>query len=256
MLEEKEKHIEERISIIGSFIIHILVLVLFLLVTVEVKTEIPEYSVVELADVSEIKKVESKPQVIQKTLPAKKELVELPKRSFNDLEKPEIPYKVNKKIGIIEEKSSLLDKLPPVDELKKEPVRKIKDLIKPEKKEKDLEGLRISNRILKESITPEPEMPLKSAESFSIDWMAGTRVKISGDIPKYPEGINKEVTIKIKFFVLPDGTVGDMIPLEKGESTLENLCMEALKKWRFNKLESIAPQVKQEGVITFKFQLK
>jgi len=260
-LEEKEKHTEERISIVGSFIIHVLVFVLFIIVSVEVQTEIPEYSVVDLADITALEEEIPEP-VVQEEEPQpaqtqpEKELVELPKRNFTDLEKPEVPFRTNEKILAEDEKITAGEKITPSEELQREPVRKIEDLMPQEKKETSLENLGVGERFSDPNLEQRPQAPPINRERYSIEWMAGTRVKVSGEVPRYPEGINKEVTIKIRFFVLPDGTVGDMIPVEKGERILEDICMRALKQWRFNKLESLAPQVRQQGVITFRFELR
>ncbi|MGH2568206.1 MAG: hypothetical protein ACRDGA_07700, partial [Bacteroidota bacterium] len=44
--------------------------------------------------------------------------------------------------------------------------------------------------------------------SYSVQWLdGGTRRRISGDLPKYPEGVNVEAQIKILTVVMPDGMV-------------------------------------------------
>jgi len=261
MMEEEEKHTEERLSIIGSFIIHVLIFVLFILVTVQVQTEIPEFSVVDLMDIASLDEEEPSPVVEEpKTQPVQpqpeKELVELPKRNFQDLERSEVPIQKREKLDVQEEKIEAADKIAPPNEIERERTNRIDDLLNQEKRETDLKNLGIGERIADPSTELKPEAPFRSMERFSIEWMAGTRIKISGELPRYPEGINKEVTIKVRFFVKPDGTVGDMMPDTKGERELEDICMRMLKQWRFSKLGSLAPQVEQEGVITFRFQLR
>ena len=93
-------------------------------------------------------------------------------------------------------------------------------------------------------------------KSFSIEWFGAERERISGKLPEFPEGVKKEGVVKIKFFVKPDGTVGEIIPVLKADSKLENASLNALKNWRFSSLGNEAPQVDQQGVITFIFKLK
>ena len=92
--------------------------------------------------------------------------------------------------------------------------------------------------------------------SFSIEWFGTEREKYSGELPGFPEGVTTGGTIKIRFYVKPDGTVGRMIPEVKADSRFENSALKALKNWKFSKLDSQAPQVEQQGVITFVFKLK
>ena len=94
------------------------------------------------------------------------------------------------------------------------------------------------------------------ARSFSIEWTGGDREKLRGDLPSYPQGLNKSAIIGIRFFVLPDGTVGRMIPLQKGVAALESLTLQALKNWRFNPLPSNAPQIQQQGIVNFIFRVE
>jgi TonB family protein len=68
--------------------------------------------------------------------------------------------------------------------------------------------------------------------------------------------VQREAIIKIKFTVLPNGLVGSAILLQKGDTKLENLTLEAFKTWRLNPLPSYASQVAQSGVITFRFKLR
>jgi TonB family protein len=114
------------------------------------------------------------------------------------------------------------------------------------------------------SAGPRPEGPTINAtpltgtsqQPFEILWEGPSREILSGPLPEYPPGISKEVKIRLEFQVLPNGTVGLMSPVAKGETTLENIAMEALKNWRFNPLDSSQPQVIQSAVITFVFKLE
>ena len=89
--------------------------------------------------------------------------------------------------------------------------------------------------------------------------------KISGEIakrgilwkklPKYPKGLQKEVALRFKFLVLPDGSVRSIIPLQKGDPRLEKITITALYKWKFAPLPPSSQEI-QEGVITFIYKLE
>jgi len=62
--------------------------------------------------------------------------------------------------------------------------------------------------------------------------------------------------IELKFWVLPDGSVGQVIPVKRGNALLEREMMVYLKKWRFNPLPPYLPQEKQWGTIPIKYLIK
>ncbi|PID27906.1 MAG: hypothetical protein CSB55_06915 [Candidatus Cloacimonadota bacterium] len=72
-------------------------------------------------------------------------------------------------------------------------------------------------------------------------------------LPEYPQGIHKNVTVKIKFEVTPDGKVVFPVVLKKADPLLEKTATESLKKWRFSRTSI---QKNQTGYITFVFKLK
>lgn len=82
------------------------------------------------------------------------------------------------------------------------------------------------------------------------------RAILSSYYPTYPKNIQVEVRIELKFWVLPDGTVSRVIPIKRGEGTLENLAIAAMKKWLFEPLPKYAKQEIQWGVISLVFKLK
>jgi hypothetical protein len=91
---------------------------------------------------------------------------------------------------------------------------------------------------------------------FEISWESGTREILASPLPKFPESVKKSVVLKFRIQVMPDGTVRNIVPLQKGEATLETLTKQVLKQWLFNSLEKSAPQQSQYGVVTFRFVLK
>ena len=91
---------------------------------------------------------------------------------------------------------------------------------------------------------------------FKIEGRAAFRTLISSSNPKFPEGLQQEATVKIKFTVLPNGLIGNMIPIIKGNEVLERVALNTFKQWRFNALPANVPQVPEHGTITFRFLLK
>jgi TonB family protein len=66
---------------------------------------------------------------------------------------------------------------------------------------------------------------------------------------------NEEAVITIRFEVNPDGSLGRVIPMRKMNPELEREVMRTLRSWRFSRLPSGAPQETQWGTITFRFVL-
>lgn len=96
-----------------------------------------------------------------------------------------------------------------------------------------------------------------SGFGYDIDWGGGGRRRIySYQIPDYPSGANKELDIKIRFTILPDGSVGRIFLLSKGDTRMENSAVNSLRQWRFEPLRSQQPQVEQSAVIVFPFRLQ
>lgn len=92
-------------------------------------------------------------------------------------------------------------------------------------------------------------------QPFTIEGKAAERTIVNKTIPEYPENLQKEAIIKIRFTVLPDGRVGQVIPVQKDYPKLEDITIQALKQWRFNALPPGAPQTSVQGVITFRYVL-
>jgi TonB family protein len=71
---------------------------------------------------------------------------------------------------------------------------------------------------------------------------------------QFPEvELDVEVTIRLKFWVLPDGTVADVVPLQRGDVRLERAAIEYLKNWRFTPVPRDQPQVWGILPITYTF---
>jgi TonB family protein len=66
--------------------------------------------------------------------------------------------------------------------------------------------------------------------------------------------LDMEVEIRLKFWVLPDGTVGEVTPLQRGDARLERAAIQYLKSWRFTPVSQDAPEVWGIIPIKYKFQ--
>lgn len=84
----------------------------------------------------------------------------------------------------------------------------------------------------------------------------GTRKIYSYVIPAYPEGVNKEIDIRLKFTIKPDGTVGSIFLLSKADTRLENAAINSLWQWRFEPLNANQVQGDQTAVIVFPYRLQ
>ena len=92
---------------------------------------------------------------------------------------------------------------------------------------------------------------------FDINWGGkGIRKIYSYSLPQYPEGVKKEVDIKLQFTILPDGTIGTIIPKIKADTKLENAAINSLRQWRFEALDGSQKQVEQTAVIIFPYRLQ
>ncbi len=70
-----------------------------------------------------------------------------------------------------------------------------------------------------------------------IDWGGGGgRVVLNKVLPNFPNNVKSSSQIVLQFKVLADGTVVNVIPIQKADPELEEAAIKALKKWRFNPL--------------------
>jgi outer membrane biosynthesis protein TonB len=92
---------------------------------------------------------------------------------------------------------------------------------------------------------------------YDIDWGGqGQRKIYSYSLPAYPEGVEKEIDIRLKFSILPDGTVGTIIPITKADTRLEDAAINSLRQWRFEPLDPSQKQTEQTAVIVFPYRLQ
>ncbi len=92
---------------------------------------------------------------------------------------------------------------------------------------------------------------------FEIDFGGkGMRKIYSYSLPEYPEGVSKEIDVKLKFTILADGTVGKILPLIKADTRLELAAINSLRQWRFEPITENGKAVQQNAVIVFPFRLQ
>lgn len=97
----------------------------------------------------------------------------------------------------------------------------------------------------------------KGSLGFDIDWGGlGTRKIYSYILPDYPEGVQKEIDIRLRFTIKPDGTVGSVTLLTKADTRLEQAAINSLWQWRFEPLPQNIKQVNQAAVIVFPYRLR
>jgi TonB family protein len=92
-----------------------------------------------------------------------------------------------------------------------------------------------------------------SGDGYGLSFgVGGNRSVLYKELPQYPNGVNTNVQIKLKFVVQPNGAVGTIIAMQRGEPALERAATNALRKWKFN---PIAKNEEMEGYITFTFKV-
>jgi len=112
----------------------------------------------------------------------------------------------------------------------------------------------------KDATTPKPAQQGQGNKTtgpggFDIDFGGmGSRKVLNYTVPAYPPGVNKQIDIRLRFTIMPDGSVGSVIPLIKADATLENSAIQALRKWRFEPLRN--GTATQTAIIVFPYRLK
>ncbi len=206
-----------NISYLISFALHLILAFLFYLISFQIEPDESEFVQLGFGTFGK----NSKPSVISK------------KNLKN--EKP----KENKKKNIEVPKAKNIDEndVTPVVEKKKE---------KPEKKEK--KEKKEGKEILGEE---------EGNYGFAIDFGGKGRRKIySYSLPAYPEGVSKEIDVKLRFTILPDGSVTNIFPLIKADARLEMAAINSLRQWRFEPLPSTQKQTAQNAIIVFPYRLR
>ena len=96
-----------------------------------------------------------------------------------------------------------------------------------------------------------------SGVGYDVQWTGGgSRKKLSGNLPQYPEGTNVAAQVRIRASVTPLGLVSAVQPTQKANTALEEAAMRELKLWRFEPLPAAVPQIDQDCIVTFLFKLR
>ncbi|MBI5208172.1 MAG: energy transducer TonB, partial [Candidatus Firestonebacteria bacterium] len=97
------------------------------------------------------------------------------------------------------------------------------------------------------------EEPLPISQYSSLGGTIGNRQVLHE--PKSPEiELDKDIEIEVKFFVLPNGRVREVIPVIKGDTHLESIAIQYMKSWIFVPLPKNVEQVEQWGKLKIKFK--
>lgn len=245
---------------VGSILLHVFLAVIFLLYEVNVSVGEPEFLEVTWGSVSTTNTATlpraSLPGSDGSTISAHRpnqRPVDLPERTFAGPDEI-LPVRAARKLDA--EEKSTTSRTPPADNSKGRKER-IAGLGVGEKERTPVPGSGdYSGDITDPLASGMLGSDVGSSVSVSMQWSdGGTRKKISGDLPEYPDGVNVEAQIKIETAVLPDGSVKSLKPAQKGNTRLEEAAMRAVRLWRFEPLRASVPQNEQECVITFNFRL-
>ncbi|MBW2037996.1 MAG: hypothetical protein JRI46_00120 [Deltaproteobacteria bacterium] len=98
-------------------------------------------------------------------------------------------------------------------------------------------------------------LPLPETVKLGIKGPAASRKVIY--IPPPPKvKVSVAADVLLKFWVIPNGTVGKVIPLVKGGATVDLAAIKYIKRYRFNPLPKDVPQVEMWGVISVRSVLR
>ncbi len=265
MKDRISKIFTERTGWAVSVLFHLLLSLFFLNIMIEKPEETSDYANLTLSnyvpdDTENILQRIASPAASQARqrsgMQRPTRTVDIPTRRMTERDDNKIPMDTKGKVQSQENARRLDNKVNPTQGISRRTERTEQNTLQGMERLRGSSTSNVGEKITTELPTEGIGGSLKAEKPYEISWEGGDREIIADVIPKYPEGIYKEVLIRIKISVLPNGTVGDMIPLQKGDATLESLTMKALKQWRFNPLETGAPQVDQSAIVSFRFVLK
>jgi len=110
-------------------------------------------------------------------------------------------------------------------------------------------------RIIVKDRSKKPSVHGIKKDSIGIKGPAGKRkILYKPEIPEVK--IEREGEVELKFWVLPDGSVGRVLSILRGDAELERISINYIKQWRFNSLDEGGQTVDQWGTITVKFRFE
>ncbi|MDZ7721028.1 MAG: TonB family protein [Balneolaceae bacterium] len=276
MVDWIKNHIDEEdrfgIAITGA--IHIVLLIIALLYTIEpnmnraafMEVTLGEFRSGTLAQQSEVQNE----QVATRPNPSEVEPEEVDPEITQPVETPQNPVEeTTKPVDLPDQEEDVPDdetvQTPETDvinpENEEETEEVIEEVVPPQTQEDEeiTEGVENSGDERGTSGDPNVDQgpgntPDKSAP-YDLQWEGElNRTPMVQPLPD--NQTNEEAVITIRFEVHPDGSLGRVIPLKKMNPELEREVMRTLRSWRFSRLPSGAPQEPQWGTITFRFVLE
>lgn len=222
-----------NISYLASIAFHLILMVIFILVNFSVEPDDSEYVTIGFGSGLSM----GSPGPLGRDLVTEKDILKEEKQPEKKVEQ--------KKVELPETKNKDIDNVITAADKKKNKetteAEKVKSLTDKENKTKGTE------------LAGEGE----GGFGFEIDFGGkGTRKIYSYNLPEYPEGVSKEIDVKLRFTILPDGTVGKIFPLIKADARLELTAINSLRQWRFEPLPRNAKQIEQTVVIIFPYRLQ
>ena len=104
-----------------------------------------------------------------------------------------------------------------------------------------------------EPTPPEVTESPKPEEAVRIEGPAAQR-RLAQKPAKLPTvKLDRDVTIRLKFWVLPDGTVSDVVPLQRGDVRLEQAAIRYVKGFRFT---ASSGKDAEWGIVSVKYRLR
>ncbi len=248
-----------RVAAGGSVALHLLVLLLFLLIKLNLWPQPPEFTeIVFLPGTGRLAAAPAAEQLapdipMPEEQPAEpSDVVTLPVRPMPE-EEPPLRVPDQPKQVPQEPAKTVLEPVASQDRAEQAEVKPIPTNVEQRSTVQEAEGLAPSDKPLP-TTTISSDVP--SQGPYQIEGQAAGRTVIYKVIPEYPPDRQVMATIKISFTVLPNGNVGEMIPMIKSDALLEKITLDALRQWKFNPLPADVPQRVERGVITFRYLLK
>jgi len=104
--------------------------------------------------------------------------------------------------------------------------------------------------------TPPATLTLPSPQVTSLIKGPASERQVIFQPPPPSVTVESESEIELRFWILPNGAVGRVVPVKKSDPRLEALVINYLRHWRFTPLPPDTLQDEQWGIIPFKFRIR
>jgi TonB family protein len=126
------------------------------------------------------------------------------------------------------------------------------DLFEGPDREKTLPGsLDTSDRLLPEETADLPAEHIELPAALQLTGPIRRRATYPPPLPQPETAVS--VTLQLRFWVRPDGYVGQVTVERKGDPDLERMAIDFIRKWRFSPLPREAEQKNEWGEVTIRF---